>query len=70
MKTMGFYNTRYYDYKNDSLKNLPMEMSEKDREIFFCDFKTVSIFELWSGFFPLSQVFLTPRAHAAANSWI
>lgn len=67
MKTLGFYNTRYYDYKNDSLKKLPMELSEKDRKIFFCDFKTVSEPEL------LSDTNLDVMAlleHTHVRSWL
>lgn len=41
MATFGFYNTREYIWKNDQLRNLPNEMSENDRKIFFCDFKSV-----------------------------
>lgn len=41
MKTLGFYNTRDFVWKNDELRNLPDEMSEEDRKIFFCDIKAV-----------------------------
>ncbi|KAL7012852.1 hypothetical protein ACKWTF_015078 [Chironomus riparius] len=42
MHTLGFYNTREYFYKNEQFMNLPNEMNEKDRELFYCDFKRVS----------------------------
>lgn len=42
MKTLGFYNTRDFNWKNDIFQNLPDEMNEKDRETFFCDFKAVN----------------------------
>lgn len=41
MVTLAFYNTREFIWINDQLKNLPEEMSEEDRKIFFCDFKLV-----------------------------
>lgn len=46
MKTLGFYNTRDFTWKNDILRNLPNEMNEKDRETFFCDFKAVNELKL------------------------
>lgn len=43
MKTLGFYNTRDFAWKNDHLRELPDALSPEDRETFFCDFKAVSI---------------------------
>lgn len=42
MHTFGFYNTRDYIWKNDTLKNLPEELSDEDKKIFFCDYKAVN----------------------------
>ena len=41
MHTLGYYNTKEYFYKNEQFMNLPNEMNEKDRELFYCDFKRV-----------------------------
>lgn len=41
MHTLSFYNTRKFTWINEQLKNLPEEMSEEDREKFFCDYKSV-----------------------------
>ena len=41
MKTLGFYNTRDFVWKNEQFRDLPDELSPEDREIFFCDFKAV-----------------------------
>lgn len=42
MHTLAFYNNKEYIYKNDNFMNLSSEMSEKDRETFYVDFKRVS----------------------------
>lgn len=41
MKTLGFYNTRDFVWKNDHLRDLPDELRPEDRETFFCDLKAV-----------------------------
>ena len=53
MVTMAYYNLKEYFYKNDQFMNLPNELSEKDREVFYCDFKRVSFdnFVLGKSFF-------------------
>lgn len=42
MRTLGFYNTREYVYKNEVFMSLPNSMNEKDRDTFYSDFKRVS----------------------------
>lgn len=42
MKTLSFYNTREFVWKNEQLRNLPGDLSPEDRETFFCDMKTVN----------------------------
>lgn len=42
MHTMSYYNRKEYTYINDNFMNLSNEMSEKDRETFYVDFKRVS----------------------------
>lgn len=42
MHTLSFYLSRKYDWKNDTLKELPKEFCEGEQEKFFCDFKEVS----------------------------
>ncbi|KAG5669115.1 hypothetical protein PVAND_017011 [Polypedilum vanderplanki] len=46
MKTLGFYNRREYLYKNEQFLNLPKEMNEKDRELFYCDFERLNMEEV------------------------
>lgn len=48
MRTLGFYNTRDFVWKNDALRNLPNELSEEDRKTFFVDYKTVSFINFHS----------------------
>lgn len=43
MNTFTYYNTREYVYKNDKFKQLTVNMNEKDKEIFYCDFEKVMI---------------------------
>ena len=43
MSTFSYYNNREYFYKNDNFKQLSTNMNEKDKEIFYCDFKKVMI---------------------------
>jgi len=43
MKTLSFYNTREFIWKNEQLRNLPDDLSQEDRETFFCDLKTIDM---------------------------
>ncbi|CRK92411.1 CLUMA_CG005971, isoform A [Clunio marinus] len=43
MKTLRFYNTRDFFWQNDQFKNLHKELSEKDKEIFYCNFEEVEM---------------------------
>jgi hypothetical protein len=42
MKTLSFYQTKPYFWKNNQLRRLPQELSDEDQKKFFCDFKEVS----------------------------
>lgn len=42
MHTFSWYTTRDYVYRNDNFKQLTVDMNEKDKEIFYCDFKQVN----------------------------